>query len=172
MNRIAIKCLAFVLLVTLSSQFANAQAVGFLSTNDILYNMSDVKQANSKLETLETQLKKQGELMVSKAQNKLKKAQDDYAKGLLTAKDVSRIEEELKVEESEIVKFGDTAQEDLAKKRQELFEPILARIQVAIDDIVAEQKLSFVFDASIGSILYADETLDITDKVKAKLGMP
>ncbi|MEM6722492.1 MAG: OmpH family outer membrane protein [Bacteroidota bacterium] len=171
MNRIAIKSLLVIAVLAFSSQISIAQKVGFLSTNEVLLGMTEVKQANSKLEILEAQLSKQGDAMIQKAQNKLVKAQEDYQKGLLTAQDVARLESELLKEEQEIQKFGSSAQEDLAKKRQELFEPILVKIDEAIQEIVTEDGLSYVFDASIGALLYADDSLDITDKVKAKLGM-
>jgi outer membrane protein len=59
----------------------------------------------------------------------------------------------------------------LAKKREELLQPILDRVNKAIGDIAKEQGYSYVFDASSNILLYADASADVTALVKKKLGL-
>ena len=77
----------------------------------------------------------------------------------------------LQAEEQKLMEFQGKSQNDIAVKQNELLEPILKKVQEAIDAIAAEESYTYVFDSSQGMILYADETADITEKVKAKLGM-
>jgi Skp family chaperone for outer membrane proteins len=61
--------------------------------------------------------------------------------------------------------------EKLAQKREQLFSPILDRVNQAMSDVAKENQFMFVFDSSSQVLLYSDETLDVTKLVKAKLGI-
>ncbi|MEM7102124.1 MAG: OmpH family outer membrane protein [Bacteroidota bacterium] len=169
MKKIVQICLFMVLAVVLSFGTATAQKIGYTNSLALLSEMSAVKQANARLEAFEKQLSKQGEAMVTKLQNKFQDAQDKQRKGELTATQVAAIETELKQEQIEIQKFGVKAEEDLAKKRSELFAPILDKVTEAIKAVAEENDYAYIFDAGTNGILYAEETTDVTELVKAKL---
>lgn len=59
----------------------------------------------------------------------------------------------------------------LAKKREELYKPILEKVNTAMQDVAKENGYLLVFDASTQVLLYAHESLDVTNLVKAKLGI-
>ena len=73
--------------------------------------------------------------------------------------------------EQRIQTFQQNAQQSLQAKEQELLEPILSKARKAIEDIAKEGDFTYIFDKSIGSILYAKESEDIMSLVKKKLGM-
>ena len=52
-----------------------------------------------------------------------------------------------------------------------MLKPIRDRIQGAIDDVAKENGFTYIFDKSMGIILYADDSADVSAQVKAKLGM-
>ena len=60
----------------------------------------------------------------------------------------------------------------MAKKREELYKPILERVNAAMQAVAKENGYLLVFDTSTNVLLYADEALDVTNLVKAKLGLP
>ncbi len=163
---------SFVLAFTLCLAFtAQAQKFGYTSSQAILLELPDVKRADSKLKDLESQLQKKGEQMVQRYQTKRQDLEKRYADGNVSQ---VQLENELKVltdEEKKIVQYEQDMMNQLANKRAELIQPILERVQQAIDDVAAEQGYQYVFDQSTGVLLYAKEEDDITDKVKAKLGM-
>ena len=64
-----------------------------------------------------------------------------------------------------------SAQEKVAKKKEELYSPILEKADKAIKDVAKSNNYDYVFDASRGNILYAKETDNILPLVKAKLGI-
>ena len=45
------------------------------------------------------------------------------------------------------------------------------KVNQAIKDIAAEDGYTYIFDTSLGIILYADESTDLTEKVKSRLGI-
>lgn len=67
-----------------------------------------------------------------------------------------------------LVKEEQTAQEDIAKKEQELLGPLLQKIRDGIDKVAKENGYSFVLPANV--LLYADEQHDITNRVITHLG--
>jgi outer membrane protein len=74
-------------------------------------------------------------------------------------------------EEAAIAKYEQEVYEKLAQKREQLFSPILDRVNQAMSDVAKENQFMFVFDSSSQVLLYSDETLDVTKLVKAKLGI-
>ncbi|MEZ4907740.1 MAG: OmpH family outer membrane protein [Saprospiraceae bacterium] len=77
----------------------------------------------------------------------------------------------LKADEEELQKFDQESQQKIVDKSDELLKPIRDKVQNAIDEVAKEGGYQYVFDASMGFILYADESTDIGDAVKAKLGI-
>ena len=57
----------------------------------------------------------------------------------------------------------------IKNKRSELLEPIYAKIDAAISQVAKENSIDMVFDKT--NILFGLEALDLTSKVKAKLGL-
>ena len=71
--------------------------------------------------------------------------------------------------EQRIQSFQQNAQQALQSKEQELLEPILQKARQAIEDVASEGDYTYIFDKSVGSILYVKESENILDKVKKKL---
>ena len=70
-----------------------------------------------------------------------------------------------------IVAFQQSAQQSLTLKETQLLEPIYQKIQDAIDKVAAEKGYSYIFNTSDinTSIIWKDDSFDITDQVKTKL---
>ncbi len=60
-------------------------------------------------------------------------------------------------------------------KRQELLEPVLEKLQAAIDAVAAEQGYTYILNQSTGSgvsvLLHGPEEADITEALMKKLGI-
>ncbi len=153
-------------------QQADAQLkVGYINSADILADMPDVKQMQSNLEGLQAQLQKKGQQMIAEYQQKEQDAIQRKERGLLPPAEEEKILQELQAKQEEIYNFQNEMQQKLAEKEQELLTPILDRINTAIQEIAKSEGYAYIFDLSSGAILYADESLDLTQKVKAKLGL-
>ena len=158
---------AFVLM-TASVQ---AQKFGYVNSGAILSEMAEVKQMQSNLEGFKTQLEKKAQTMLTSFQEKQRSAAQKEEAGQLSPIERETLLKELQTKEQEIMKYQGESQQKLLEKEQELLAPILERVNTAINDVAKTDGLQFVFDSSTGVILYADDTTDITSKVKTKLGM-
>ncbi len=149
----------------------HAQKFGYTNSQAILLQMPDVKQADSRLETLQAQLQKKGQQMLESLQGKYASLQKRVDDGLISQVDAQKEAEALAKEEQTLMKFEQDMVNQLTTKREELIKPILDKVQGAIDDVAAQNGYQYIFDTSSGVLLYAKPEDDITDRVKAKLGI-
>ncbi|RMG76747.1 MAG: OmpH family outer membrane protein [Bacteroidetes bacterium] len=150
---------------------AQAQKFGYVDSGAILSEMPEVKQMQSNLDGFKTQLEKKAQSMLTAYQEKQREAAQKKERGELSPVQEEALLKELQEKEQEIYKYQNESQQKLAQKEQELLEPILEKVNNAIQEVAKEEGLQFVFDSRSGVILYADESTDITAKVKAKLGL-
>ena len=74
-------------------------------------------------------------------------------------------------EQQAIQAYEVEVQNKLAAKKQELYQPILQKVQQVVDQYGKEQGYTMIFDASIGGILFADTADDLMPALKSKLGI-
>lgn len=67
--------------------------------------------------------------------------------------------------------FETQATQDLQNKEMELTSPIIEKARKAVEDVATENSYTYVFNSTEGLLLYATPSDDITDLVKAKLGI-
>ncbi len=92
---------------------------------------------------------------------------------------ISEIKRNAKVTEIQdmnqrIQNYQQTAQQQMQQKQADLFKPIFAKAEKAIEEVAKEKSLIYVFDVSEGgsNVLYkSNESLDLFPLVKTKLGI-
>ena len=147
----------------------HAQKYGYVNSAAILAELPQVKQMRSNLESYGSVLQKKGQQLLTDYQTKEQEAIQKQEAGQLSPLEQQTILEELQNKQQEIMAFEQEMQQKMLEKEQELLQPILDQVTDAINSVAKENGYTFVFDASSGAILYADETSDLTEKVKAKL---
>jgi outer membrane protein len=165
----AIKVFSLFFFALLLAGSVQAQKFGYLDSNAILADMAEVKEMRSKLESLKTQLQKQGQQMIAEYQTQ----EQEYVKKKERG-ELSRIQDEeeigkLQKKQEEILTAEKEMQDKLLAKENELLEPILKKVNDAIQAVAKEGGYQFIFDA--GVLLYADEGTDVSSAVKAKISM-
>lgn len=159
------------LVFAISTIALNAQKFGYINSQELIGQIPQVKEANAELETIKKQYEKQGQDKVTSLQTKYQALERKQAQGEISPKQLEVEAQALKQEELEIAKFQQDIQQKLYEKSENLLKPIRDRIQAAIDDVAKENGYDYIFDRSMGIILFADESTNISAQVKAKLGM-
>lgn len=149
----------------------SAQKFGYINSQELIQQIPEVKEANAELETVKAQYEKQGQDRIGSLQTKYQALERKQAQGEISPKQLEVEAQALKQEEMDIAKFQQELNEKLIEKSEELLKPIRDRIQNAIKDVALENGYTYVFDWSMGIILYADESTDVSALVKTKLGM-
>jgi outer membrane protein len=161
-----------VALVIATASVSYAQKFGYCNSLALVAEMPEMKAADANLQTFQTQMQKKGQEMVKALQEKAAELQRKQEQGLIAPKDAAEQEEKLKKEEEEINVFAQKMESDIAKKREELYKPILEKVNEALKAVSKEGNYLMVFDTGSQILLYADESMDVTNQVKTKLGLP
>ena len=168
MKKILQFCL-IILAFTFAATQAEAQKIGHLDTQSIVFEMPEFKQARSNLDAMASQFKKQLQSQQEKIQTRLIEAEKKFQRGELAPAEQKKIESELQAENQKLLANEQKYQEDLLKKEEESTAPLYEKIRKAISDVAKENGYNYVMEAA--SLLYSVQSDDLTSKVKAKLGM-
>ncbi|MFZ9778086.1 MAG: OmpH family outer membrane protein [Schleiferiaceae bacterium] len=156
----------------LVSLVASAQRMGYVDTQALLKRHPMYVQAQAEMERLNNQYHGEVQSLFEDA---------DALRGQLEAERVLLTSGMISEREKLIANTLDSARTrqmryfapegTLFSKRQELVEPIQSQIAGAIREVARRKKLDFVFDKGSNlAIVYANESLDITNEVLQQLG--
>ncbi len=162
---------SFILLLMVFAVTTHAQKFGYVNSQGLLADMSEVKEMQSNLEALQKQLQKQGQTMVTDYQAQEQEAMKKKERGEMSPKEEETILQNLQTKQQELMTFEKEMQQKLVEKEQSLLQPIIDKVNAAIKSVATEGSYQFIFDTSTGVLLYADENQDVTTQVKAKLGL-
>lgn len=168
MNKSTILTLCITLLAATVSY---SQKFGYCNSSAILLAVPEMKQADSELKSFQTQLQKRGQEMVKALQDKAAELKRKEDQGEISPVALAKENAKLAEDEEAIKKFEQEVYEKLAQKREELFKPVLEKVNQAMADVAKANGFMFVFDTNSNIVLYADESLDVTALVKTKLNI-
>ena len=159
--------LALLSVFTLSSMAQNK--FGYIDSQELLILMPERKTAEAEVQNFAKSLEAQLGSMTAEYQQSVQEYQANEA----TYTDLVKQDKiaEITGLEQRIQTFQQNAQQSLQTKEQELLEPILAKARKAIEDVATEGNFTYIFDKSIGSILYAKDSENVLNLVKKKLGL-
>ena len=149
----------------------NAQKFGYINSALLLAELPEVKVADSQLETYQKQLMSAGETMVKSFETKYSQYAKEAADGLLSKVQMQEKEGELGQEQQKIQAYEVEVQQKILTKREELYQPILDKVKLAIENVGNENGYTMIFDASGGVLLHANANDDVMTLVKTKLGI-
>ena len=163
------KKLAGLLLLLILFQNLNGQKYGYLNKDELYRSMPDFDSANVQVEKLRMQFQNQLAAMQNELSSKTTSLNNESA-GISEFLRQNR-QEELKSLDVRLQLFSIKANSQLEDKKNELLQPILTRVDVAIKAVAEEQGFVFVLDG--GQLLYSDEKkcTNILQLVKTKLGV-
>lgn len=160
-----------ILLVAFSYTDSTAQKFGYINSTQLLIEHPEIKVADSQLETFQNQLITKGQQMVKDLETKYNTYIVKANSGELSQVQMQQKEGEFEVEQQEIAKFEQEVQMEIAKKREELYQPILDNVKSIIEEIGKEEGYTMIFDSTSGAILSASDNDNLLSQVKQKLGI-
>jgi outer membrane protein len=143
--------------------------LGYINSRELLEVMPEVKKADSSLQIYAKSFQDQLESMSKEYESKVKdfqaneKTMNEAVKEV-KVKEVQQLQERMET-------LQQSAQEKTAKRREEMYKPILEKADKAIKDVAKENKYDYIFDASGGAILFAKDSDNVLSLVKTKLGI-
>lgn len=160
---------ALVLTSTFGTLKAQTQKLGHINSMELMQMMPGVKEANESLEKYQTDLEDALKTMYQEYQTKA----GDYEAKKNLMNDIVREqkEKELGQMQANIQDFQQTAQDKIQAKKEELLAPISKQAEDAIKAVAKENGYTYIFDTSMGMVIYFPDSNDIIDLVKKKLNI-
>jgi outer membrane protein len=154
---------------SLTAQAQTTLKLGHINTTQLLGMMPETKNADSLLQKFGASLESQLKTMTGEYQNKIS---DFKAKESSMADPVRDAKvKEIGDLEQRIQDFQESAQNSMQKKKEELYSPVIKKAEEAINGVAKEKGFTYIFDTSVGAVLFASDSDDIMPLVKAKLGL-
>jgi outer membrane protein len=151
---------------------AQSQKIGYVNSAKIFQELPAAQEAEKRIDAIGKPYRDTLEAM----QTELQSRYDEYQKkeGLMTdaAKKTEQqklVEMQNKMQQYRVDKFGTDG--ELAKRTEQVLNPIREKIKAAISAVAKDQKYGFVFDKTdqIQILLYGDAAFDLTYKVIDRL---
>lgn len=158
------KLLALLVCLTLPAIMLG-QTVAVFDSDQVFESLGDVTDAR---ELLETEML-EWELHVDSLQEEIDLLEEDLSRTLMMSPERRQEKEALLEEKKTQIEsylssvFGPGGL--MERRNEELVNPIIASINEAVMDIASEEGIQLVLDASAGQVVYAEASVDITDKV-------
>ena len=163
------KKILILLISTLTLTSLHAQKFGFIDSQELLLLMPERKTAETEVQEFAKSLESQLAAMTSEYQQSV----ENYQANESTYSDLVKQDKiaEITGLEQRIQSFEQNARQSLLSRQQELFEPLKEKARNAINEVAEEGKYTYIFDKSMGTLLYAEDSENIISKVKKKLGL-
>ena len=150
---------------------AQGQKFGHLNSNQLLLDVPQIKTADQQLNTFSSSLEKEYVAKVQAFESEYNVLVEKANSKEFSQVQIEREQAELAKKQEVIQKFEQESQQKLLQKREELYAPILKKVDDAIKAVGDENDFTMIFDTSSGFILHGQESQDVTSLVKAKLSL-
>lgn len=143
--------------------------IAHINTEALVAAMPETKQMEEDLkkiaQTYDTEYKSQMSAYQAKAQK--------YDQEAATQTDTENQKRGLELQDlqKKIQVYAQQAQQELAKKQKDLFEPIVTKAKNAIDAVAKEKGIQYVLDSTPGKGVIVMDGEDLMAAVKGKLGI-
>ncbi len=143
--------------------------IGYIDSNEILSLMPETDSLQKELKAYADNLQKQLADMMQEYQTKAQ----DYQNNMATMSDLIRQTKEKEIGDLQkrIQQFQNSADQDLQKKQNDLFNPVIKKVKDAIRAVGAENHYNYILDIAQGVVLYYDNGESVLPLVKKKLGI-
>ena len=173
MKKIVLLCVTIVLLAT--TAMAAGGKIAYVDTQVVF----DKAKLGKKYQSVVREYYESRKKILDQDADEIQKLQEDFKKQakVLSEKAQKEKEEALNRKISEFQKRRDDFSAEIGKKNEELSNDFNQQLIIVLKDIVKREKVSLVLNktinilskAEVPAVLYADEDLDLTEKVIAEI---
>ena len=164
-----VKLLLVIAAVALSSSvFAQDLKFGHVNIQKLVGELPEKLAADKNLQEEAQKLESNLQVMREELDTKY----TDYMEKRDTLPELIRATKEKEIQEIQqrLQTFQVAATQDLQKKEQQLLQPIIEKVQKAIDEVGAENGFIYIFDVSSRVVIYhSEKSVDVEELVKAKI---
>lgn len=158
----------FLLVALVASTISFAQT-GYVDAEFLLSKMPEVSAAEKQLENFTTNLQTEISKAESNANLRFQSLQKEAQSPDITEARKQEIVKEAQQLEGSLNTEKQGAELKLKMRQNELMQPIYDKLNVAISKVAKEKGFKIIL--AVGSVLFAEESVNITEAVKTDLGL-
>jgi outer membrane protein len=142
--------------------------IGIVDSSDIMAKSSEAKRVQENLKRRGDELSKD----LQRQEQELGRIVEDFRKQSGVMKEDARKQKEADINKraGEFQRKVQDADKQLAQLEQKEMEPILKKLEQAVNAVAQDSKLDVVFDKRRSGLLFMAPALDITEKVRTRFG--
>ncbi len=163
------KVLVVIIALMMAAPTFAQQKFGHIDSSALLDLMPEKAKAEKELEAFAKEFQSALEAMAKEYETKVQAFQTTEKDMIKTVRDTKV--REISDLERRIQEFQQQAQEEIGKKEQEVLTPVIDKARKAIDEVAVAKGYTYIFDSSLGVLLYSKDSEDVMADVKAKLGL-
>lgn len=149
-----------------------SQKMGYTNSSALIVDLPETQAAESRLKSLQESLANSLKTKEVALQNRYNDYFRQIEERTLSGEQDILMKQELQKEEKVLQELASTYEKQIITEREGLLNPILEKVQRAIDQVAKENSYGIIIDVSVLNVLlHADEASDITPQVKAILGI-
>ncbi len=159
----------FMTAFTTSTQAQTNAKFGYINSAKLLEKIPERTKLEKELDAYRKKLEDEIQTMVTEYTTKVQEYQNNES----TMSDLIKQSKESEIREMEkrIQTFRQTADVDFQNKQTELFNPLLEKAQKAIEKVGDDNGYTYIFDVSMGTLLYYKKGDNLQSLVEKELGI-
>lgn len=158
-----------IILVALSFCAFSQVKLGHINSGELMRLMPEVDSAEQKLVTYTKDVEAELRTIQTELENKYSEFQANQNQWTELIKQTKlKMIQDL---ESRFNEYRQNAEKELEEQRTKLFNPIIEKARQAVAEVAKENKYTYIFDTTGGTLLYSDESDNIMALVKKKLNL-
>lgn len=163
------KKFAALAVIMLSVAGLKAQRYGFINTSEILESMPEMKEVSARMEeiskSMDAEIKSKGEKFQADSRAFTTRINTTNISKAEYDREVARLE----AMQKELADLEAERAKTLETRQNELMKPVWDKLNAAVRDVARERGAVAVFFSDV--FAYAEDAINFTDAVKAKLGI-
>ncbi len=143
----------------------DAQKLGFINYGNLLENLPQIKDSDQALTNYQDSLSADLERRVIAHKARITENQNKFKAGEMTKVDADAMNIALNQEQATLSEDQRKAEATILVRRQQMFQPIIQKVNDTIDRYAKENGYSFIFDESSGFLLFDQPANDLTEVI-------
>lgn len=157
------------LLISLFNTSLLGQKFGHIDSQKFISELGAAKQIDGELKVYREQLIAATNKLQEALDQKAKAFEKDYTDGLFSKKVAEEKYAALEKEQQGIFQRRQEDEQNMLKRREDLYRPIFMQVEKAIKIVGKEMGYTFIFDSSYYNAILYIESEDVSAAVKAQL---
>ncbi len=149
--------------------------IGYTNLELVLSYMPEAQQVESELRTYEKKILEQLNIKQAYLQTKIEEYTELKQQGKLSPVQEEERRKEIMRLDEEIKRFQEESEQSYLKKKVELLQPIIDKLQKTIRELAEAEGYDYILNNSnssgVATILYGPQSEDVTEKLLRRLGI-